>query len=116
MIVIVMTGVFGLVALAVARRTKEIGIRKVLGCSAAHILGLIAREYVIVLLISCTVAIPLSIWFLSQWLDSFAYHIPLQVWMFAAPIIIVLVLTLSVVVLRATRAATTNPVRAIRYE
>ncbi|MGC3947580.1 MAG: ABC transporter permease [Chryseolinea sp.] len=116
MIVIVMTGVFGLVALTVARRTKEIGIRKVLGGSASHILTLIAKEYVVVLLLACVLAIPLSAWFITQWLDAFSYHITLKGWMFASPVGGVLLLTLLIVVLRAMRAALTNPVRAIRYE
>ncbi|HTF19710.1 MAG TPA: ABC transporter permease [Chryseolinea sp.] len=116
MIIIVMTGVFGLVALAVARRTKEIGIRKVLGGSASHILALIAKEYVVVMSLSCIIAIPLSIWFITQWLNTFAYHITLQGWMFVAPVVAVLVLTLLIVLLRASRAALVNPVRAIRYE
>lgn len=116
MIVIVMTGVFGLVALTVARRTKEIGIRKVLGGSAAHILTLIAKEYVIVLVISCALAIPLSIWFITQWLNAFSYHITLKTWMFGGPVLGVLLLTLLIVLMKAIRAAMTNPVRAIRYE
>ncbi|MEJ1240520.1 ABC transporter permease [Chryseolinea sp. T2] len=116
MIVIVMTGVFGLVALTVARRTKEIGIRKVLGGSATHILTLIAKDYVVVLLLSCAVAMPLSIWFITRWLDAFSYHITLQAWMFAAPVVGVLLLTLLIVLMRTARAAMTNPVRAIRYE
>lgn len=116
MITIVMTGVFGLVALTVARRTKEIGIRKVLGGSASHILALIAKEYVVVLILSCALAIPLSVWFITQWLDAFTYRISLQGWMFAAPVAGVLLLTLLIVLLRATRAAMSNPVRAIRYE
>lgn len=116
MIIIVMTGVFGLVALTVARRTKEIGIRKVLGGSAAHILTLIAKEYVIILLLSCALAIPLSVYFIRQWLSAFSYHITLQTWMFMAPAVGVLLLTTFIVVARAVRAATTNPVQAIRQE
>lgn len=116
MIIIVMTGVFGLVALTVARRTKEIGIRKVMGGSAAHILTLIAKEYVIILLASCALAIPLSIYFITQWLSAFSYHIPLQSWMFMTPVAGVLLLTTVIVVVRTVRAATTSPVRAIRQE
>jgi putative ABC transport system permease protein len=100
----------------VAWRTKEIGIRKVLGGSAAHILALIAREYIVVMAISGLIAIPLSFWFITQWLNTFAYHISLEAWMFVAPLFAVLVLTLLIVLLRASRAAMVNPVRAIRYE
>jgi len=115
MIVIVMTGVFGLVALTVARRTKEIGIRKVLGGSTTHILSLIAKEYVAMLLISCALAVPLSVWFVRYWLDAFTYHIDLKGWMFLLPVAGILLLTLLIVLSRAIRAATTNPVHAIRY-
>jgi putative ABC transport system permease protein len=116
MIVIVMTGVFGLVALAVARRTKEIGIRKVLGGSPVHVLELIAKEYIVILTISAVIAVPLSILFSNRWLNTFSYHVSLQGWMFGVPVAGVLLLTLLIVVMRAVRAATTNPVRAIRYE
>lgn len=116
MMIIVMTGVFGMVALTVARRTKEIGIRKVLGGRAADILALIAREYVVMMAVACIVAIPLSLLFISRWLNTFAYHVSLQGWMFALPALTVLMFTLSIVVFRAFRAATIDPVRAIRYE
>lgn len=78
MLVIVITGVLGLVALSVARRTKEIGIRKVLGAMATEILKLFGREYAIVMTLSFAVAVPLSYVFINQWMNNFVYHVPLK--------------------------------------
>ncbi len=116
MLVIVMTGVLGLVALNVAKRTKEIGIRKVLGASAAQILRLISREYVIVMVISFSIGISLVYIFITQWLNNFVYHIPLQWWMFAIPSLFVFVLTLFIIAAQSISAARANPVHSLKYE
>ncbi|HTE34744.1 MAG TPA: ABC transporter permease [Chryseolinea sp.] len=116
MLLIVLTGVLGLVALSVSKRTKEIGIRKVLGASATQILGLIGREYAMVMGISFTVAIPLSYAFIHQWLSSFVYHIPLQWWMFVLPPTFVFGMTFCIIAGQGLRAALENPVKSLRYE
>jgi putative ABC transport system permease protein len=116
MLVIVMTGVLGLVALSVAKRTKEIGIRKVLGASASQILGLIGREYAIVMALSFAIGIPLSYAFINQWLSTFAYHISLQWWMFALPPAFVFGMTLCIIAAQGIRAALANPVSSLKYE
>jgi putative ABC transport system permease protein len=116
MLVIVMTGVLGLVALSVAKRTKEIGIRKVLGASAPQILGLIGREYAIVMAISFAVGIPLSYAFIHQWLSTFVYHISLQWWMFVLPPAFVFGMALCIIAAQGMRAALANPVRSLKYE
>ena len=116
MLAIVMTGVLGLVALTVAKRTKEIGIRKVLGASASQILGLIGREYAMVMVVSFAIGIPLSYAFISQWLGTFVYRISLQWWMFAIPPAFVFGITLCVVAAQGIRAAQANPVRSLKYE
>jgi putative ABC transport system permease protein len=116
MLIIVMTGVLGLVALSVARRTKEIGIRKVLGASAERILMLLSREYVFILLSAFVAGIPLSFWFVSHWLSTFVYHIDLDPWMFVIPVIILFGVTLMMVCAQGITAALSNPVKAIKHE
>ena len=116
MLVIVMTGVLGLVALSVAKRTKEIGIRKVLGASASQILGLIGREYTIVMAVSFAIGIPLSYAFIKHWLSAFVYHISLKWWMFTLPPVFVFGITLCIVVIQGISAALANPVKSLKYE
>jgi putative ABC transport system permease protein len=116
MLVIVLTGVLGLTALGVAKRTKEIGIRKVLGASVTQILRLIGREYALVMIFSFAVGIPLSYTFTSQWLSTFVYHIDLAWWMFVLPPSLVFVVTLFVVVAQALGTAVANPVSSLKYE
>ena len=116
MLIIVLTGVLGLVALNVSRRTKEIGIRKVLGASVAQILALIGREYAMVMVISFVIGVPLSYLFISQWLNAFVYHIPLHWWMFVLPSAVLFTVTLFVVVAQGMGTAVTNPAKSLKYE
>lgn len=116
MIIIVMTGVLGLVALTVAKRTKEIGIRKVLGATVSQLVGLVGKEYAIVMMIAFAVALPLSYLFVTDWLSAFVYHIPLQWWMFCIQPAFVFLLTMIIVVLQSVGVAIANPVKSLRYE
>ena len=75
-------GLFALVSYTVERRSKEIGIRKVLGASVGNILSMISAEFILLVALSCLVAIPLGYYFMNEWLTSFAYHISLNVFMF----------------------------------
>jgi len=116
MLVIVLTGVLGLVALSVAKRTKEIGIRKVLGATVTQILRLIGREYAVVMIAAFVIGVPLSYLFIRRWLDTFVYHIPLSWWMFAVPPLLVFVLTLLIVAAQGIGTASANPVKSLKYE
>lgn len=116
MMIIVMTGVLGLVALSVARRRKEIGIRKVLGASVESILKLLSREYVLMMIFAFLAGIPFSYWFISNWLSTFAYHIDLTAALFAIPAATLMVVTLMMVCLQGMRAALMDPVKSIRHE
>jgi putative ABC transport system permease protein len=116
MLLIVMTGVLGLVALTVAKRNKEIGIRKVLGASATQILALISREYALVMSVAFAIGLPLSYLFINEWLSTFAYRIPLQWWMFVMPPAFIFAMTIFIVVAQALRAAMTDPVKSLKYE
>ena len=115
-LVIVLLGIFGLVSLSVVRRTKEVGIRKVLGASVPGIVGLFLKEYVWILLIANAIAWPVAYWFMTNWLAGYAYH-TLLTW---SPFVLVgaglAVLTALVVSLQSIKAALMNPVKSLRSE
>ncbi|MBX2873106.1 MAG: ABC transporter permease [Saprospiraceae bacterium] len=115
-ILIALIGLLGLVAFALVQRTKEIGIRKVLGAQVIDIIQLIAKDYVRLIGIGIGIAIPVAWYFLQKWLAEFAYSIELRLAPFLLAGIIVLLLALAVLcghILRTTRA---NPVQALRQE
>ena len=115
-LIIVLTGVLGLVSLSVAKRNKEIGIRKVLGATASNILILISREYAALMGLAFMLGIPFSYVFISQWLSGFAYHIELSWWMFAIPILILFGITIMMVSIQSLKTALADPVKSLRYE
>ncbi len=116
MLVIVVTGVLGLVSLNVSKRNKEIGIRKVLGASVRTILALLAREYVFLMVASFCVGVPLSYFFATQWLANFAYHIELSLWMFVLPIVCLFLVIILIVCAQSLKTALDNPVDSLKYE
>lgn len=116
MIIIVVTGILGLVSLSVSKRNKEIGIRKVLGASLKDILYLIAQEYVFLIVLACLAAIPLAYFLVTQWLNSFAYRVELSWWMFALPGALLFVFTMLIVSLQTCGTASADPVTAIKNE
>jgi len=109
-------GVFGLTAFMAEQRTKEIGIRKVLGATVWNIVSLFTNNYVKLLLISLVIAIPAAWWVGDQYLQNFAYRISISWWIFAVAGIITIVLTLMTVAGMAIKAAMKNPVEAIKSE
>jgi ABC-type antimicrobial peptide transport system permease subunit len=109
-------GVFALTAFLVEQRTKEIGIRRVLGSSVGGILGLFAKTYLKLLGIALLIAIPAGIFVCNNYLSTFAYHITPSWWMFAAAAGITLVLVLIAVVAPTFKAANADPVKNLQYE
>jgi putative ABC transport system permease protein len=109
-------GLFGLVAYATLQRTKEIGIRKVLGASVNNILVLLSRDFVRLIVVAGALAIPFVIFTANRWLESYAFRINLDAWLFILPVILVFVLSLITVVIRSLKVAVANPVDSIRYE
>lgn len=109
-------GLFGLSSLTAIQRTKEIGIRKVLGATIRSILALMSRDYVVLLLISITLSVPLAWWIMDNWLQEFAYRIPLSWWIFFLPSLIVVAIALITVSVHTIRAARTSPSSSLRYE
>jgi putative ABC transport system permease protein len=109
-------GLFGLSSLTAIQRTKEIGVRKVMGASVTSILSLISRDYLVLLVIALMMAIPLAWWIMNKWLEAFAYRLELSWWIFALPSIGVIMIALLTVCFHTLRAARTNPTRSLRYE
>jgi putative ABC transport system permease protein len=115
-LIIVLTGVLGLVSLSVLKRSKEIGIRKVLGATATSILGLVSGEYARLLMVSVLAGVPLSYIFCLHWLNRFAYHINLTWWMFLVPILFLFLITILMVGAQSMKSALSNPVDTLRNE
>jgi putative ABC transport system permease protein len=109
-------GLLGLAAIEVQRRTKEFGIRKVLGATAPSILLILSRQFVIMAAIAILIAIPLSHLAISHWLDNFMYHISMNLWMFFVPMVLFLSMCFFTVFLQALKILRNNPSDAIQYE
>ncbi len=109
-------GLFGLSSVNAVNRTKEIGIRKVLGANIKDIVAALSSGFVITFLISIVIAIPLAYWIMNNWLQDFAYRINLSWWLFIIVGSIALLIALAAVSIQAIKAATANPVKSLRTE
>ena len=109
-------GLFGLTTLAVARRTKEIGVRKVLGASVTDIVTLLSKDFLLLVLVANVLAWPLAWYSVHQWLQDFAYQVPVAWWMFGLAGLATLFISLLTISFHAVRAALANPVHALRSE
>jgi putative ABC transport system permease protein len=109
-------GLFGLAAYTAERRTKEIGIRKVLGASVAGLTSLLAKEFLQLVTVSCIIAFPVAWWFMNNWLQDYTYRTTIQWWMFALAGITALLIALITVSFQAIKAALLNPVKSLRTE
>ena len=109
-------GAFGLATYATEQRQKEIGIRKVLGASAVGIVGLLSRDFLKLVLIALVVASPLAWYFMSNWLEDFAYRIEIRWWVFVLAGIACLSIAFLTVSYQSIRAALANPIEALRRE
>ena len=109
-------GLFGLVTLTVVRRTREIGIRKVLGASVSSVVKLLSKEFLILVLLAALVAFPLGWWAMNKWLEDFAYRVNIEWWVFVAAAIGALIIALLTVSYHAIKAALANPVKSLRTE
>ncbi|MEJ1241680.1 ABC transporter permease [Chryseolinea sp. T2] len=109
-------GLYGLASFMASRKTKEIGIRKVLGGSIQHILWLFGREFGLLVLLAFLVAAPVSGMLMTSWLSNYPNRIDMGAWIFAADLLIVVVVVLITVGFRTLKAATMNPAGALRTE
>ena len=115
-IIIASLGLFGLSAFVIEQRTKEIGIRKVLGASVQNVLLLVSKEFLLLVGIAFLISIPVTWWAMHEWLKDFAYRINISVWVFAIAGIIAILIALLTVSFQAIKAAVANPVKSLRTE
>lgn len=115
-ILIACLGLFGLSSLTAIQRTKEIGVRKVLGASIRSILALVGKDYLLLMGVAILLATPLTWWIMNNWLQEFANRISLAWWIFALPSLLVILVALITVSIHTLQAARTNPATALRYE
>jgi putative ABC transport system permease protein len=109
-------GLFGLAAYTAERRTKEIGIRKVLGATVASVVGLLSKDFLRLVTLASLIAFPLAWWAMSEFLQGFAYRISIQWWVFAIAGILAVIIALLTVSFQAIKAAIANPVKSLRTE
>jgi putative ABC transport system permease protein len=109
-------GLFGLAAITTERKTKEIGIRKVLGATETQITLLLSRNFTVLIIVSCVIASPVTYWLLSSWLNNFAYRIDINPLWFVAGAGIALLISVGTISYHTIRSARSNPVDSLRYE
>jgi ABC-type antimicrobial peptide transport system permease subunit len=109
-------GLFGMVAFSAERRTKEIGIRKVLGSSVAGIVRLLSMESLKTIIIAMAIAFPIAYWAVNEWLGSFAYKSPGSCWIFIITASVMLFVSCVTIGFQAIKAAMANPVNSLRSE
>jgi ABC-type antimicrobial peptide transport system permease subunit len=109
-------GLFGLASFVAEQKTKEIGVRKVLGASVLNLWGMLSKDFVILVTISCVLAVPISWYFLSGWLKHYQYHTPMSYWIFIVACIGAMAITLLTVSYQSVKAAMANPVKSLRTE
>jgi putative ABC transport system permease protein len=109
-------GLFGLASFTADQRTKEIGIRKVLGASVSNVVVLLSRDFTKWVILANVVAWPVAYLIMNKWLQNFAYRISLAVWIFVLSGVIALLIALFTVSTKALKAAVADPVDSLRYE
>lgn len=109
-------GLFGLASFVAEQRTKEIGVRKVLGASVTNLWQMLSKDFIVLVLIACVIAVPLSWYGMHQWLQKYDYRTPITWWIFASAIFGALVITLLTVSFQAVKAALANPIKSLRTE
>lgn len=114
--VICCLGLYGLSSFMAERRFKEIGIRKVMGASLGQIAGMMSREFVKLVLIAFVIAAPLTAYLMNRWLEGFAYHVPMNAWIFLFAGLASLLIALATVSFESLKAASANPVNSLRTE
>lgn len=109
-------GLFGLASFFAEQRQKEIGIRKVLGASIATLWQMLSKDFVVLVMISCLIAMPIAYYLMNDWLLQYTYRTSLSWWIFAVAMLGALIITLITVSFQAVKAALVNPVRSLRSE
>jgi len=115
-IVISCLGLFGLASFVAEQRTKEIGVRKILGASVFNVWNLLSKDFLMLVVISFFIAIPLAYYFMHKWLQNYEYRTQMSLWIFAASVAGALLITILVVSFQSIKAAIANPVKSLRME
>ncbi|HTE09831.1 MAG TPA: ABC transporter permease [Chitinophagaceae bacterium] len=109
-------GLFGLAAYIAEQRTKEIGIRKVLGATVSQVWLLLSKDFIVLVLISCAIAVPVALYFLQGWLQKYDYRITIGPGVFIVSAIVAVLITIITISFQAIKAAGANPVKSLRTE
>jgi putative ABC transport system permease protein len=115
-IILACLGLYGLAQLIATQRTKEIGIRKVLGAALNQLLVLLAKDFIKLISMAAILAIPITWFVMNKWLSSYAYHINISWWLLVLPVFIILLISISVISYQTIKVAFTNPVKSLRNE
>ena len=115
-IVISCLGLFGLSAFTAERRTREIGIRKVLGASISGLATLLSKDFILMVLLSCVISFPLSWWMMHNWLQDYQYRASISLWVFVIAGMSAIIIAVITVSFQAVKAALMNPVKSLRSE
>ena len=109
-------GLLGLAAFTAEQRTKEIGIRKVLGASISNIITLISREFLILLIVANVIAWPIAYYIMNEMMNNYAFRTDIALWVFFVSGLLALFIATLTLSFQAIRAARTNPIKSLRYE
>jgi len=109
-------GLYGLISFMTIQKTKEVGIRKVLGASVANVVYIFSKEFTQLILVAFVLAAPLGYYFMNKWVTTFSYHISIDWTVFALAILLSIVIAWLTVGYKAIRAANANPVNSLRSE
>ena len=115
-IIVASLGLFGLSLYTVAKRSKEISVRKVLGATVLQIMTLITKDYIKLVLYAGLVAVPVAYFLLKSWLKDYAFHIDIEIWFFFFPLLLIMAIALITVLFQSVKAAIANPVKSLRTE
>ena len=115
-ILVACLGLFGLASFIIVKRTKEIGVRKVLGASVGQIIYLLSRDFLLLVIGANIVALPLAYWGISYWLETFPVRMAISPWLFILPFLIVVFIAWATVSLQTLKTANANPAKSLRYE
>ena len=115
-IIISCLGLFGLAAYTAERRTREIGIRKVLGASISGITTLLSKDFLQLIVLSCVIAFPVAWWMMHNWLQNYQYRVQISWWIFLAAAVSAIIIALLTISFQSVKAAIANPVKSLRTE
>lgn len=115
-IIIACLGLYGLVSFIVVQRTKEVGIRKVLGASVPSIIILVTKQFLWLVVISCVLAWPIAFYIMKKWLENYAFKIGIYPWVFFVSLFLLLMISFITILYQSLKASRTNPVESLKYE